>query len=163
PLGLFENLRADVSGRDLAQSHYGRLVVLPLHGRLGAIGEFAGALGGHQDELEQVRDLMQTIFNRNTGHEANLENSAERGIGGGSVYTPTPGNRAARHDLCRRRGVFNPAEGRNAATHLTSIAIFRYHARPAGPLARPPRVFISVPRLEPASASSRKALERGAS
>src|SRR5690606_23062713 len=66
---LFENLRTDMAGCDLAQCDDGRLVVLPLDGGLRPIGELARALSRHQNQLEQVRDVVQTVFDGDAGHE----------------------------------------------------------------------------------------------
>ena len=58
----------DVACGDLAQGDHGGLVVLPGHRGLGAIGEPARALGSQQHELEQVFDVVQAVFDGDTGH-----------------------------------------------------------------------------------------------
>src|SRR5690606_9546179 len=69
--GVDERL-VDAARRDLAQRQHGRLVlrvgIVDL--RLDAIGELAGALGGHHDELEAVVDHFQAIFNGDAGHKS---------------------------------------------------------------------------------------------
>src|SRR5205085_31369 len=50
--------------------HHGRLVLVlgVVEGRLDAGRQLAGALGGHQDQLEAVLDDVQAIFDGNAGH-----------------------------------------------------------------------------------------------
>src|ERR1043165_5467958 len=67
-LGLAEHFGRDVALGDLAQRDHGRLVVLPGNGRLGAIRQAARALRGQQDELEDVLDVREAVFDGDTGH-----------------------------------------------------------------------------------------------
>ncbi len=89
-LGFLEDLGANVAGRDFAQRHHGGLVVFPLHRRFGAIGQLAGALGGHQHQLEQVRDVVERVFNRDTGHEKPRQRTQIGGLAGEYTRGPVP-------------------------------------------------------------------------
>ena len=53
---------------DLAQRHDRVLVVVPLDGDLGAGRDHARAVAGEQDQIEPVLDLVDAIFNGDTGH-----------------------------------------------------------------------------------------------
>src|SRR5262245_785940 len=68
-LRLTQHLDGDVAGSDLAQGDDGGLVVLPAQRGLGAIGEPACALGSQQHELKQVIDVVQAVFDGDTGHK----------------------------------------------------------------------------------------------
>src|SRR5262249_48669873 len=61
-LGLAQHFHGDVAGGDFSQRQHRRLVVLEGQRRLRAIGEPAGALRRQQDQLEQVVDVVQTVF-----------------------------------------------------------------------------------------------------
>ena len=62
-------LDGDVARSDLAQGHDCGLVVLPAQRGLGTIRQPARALGGQQHELEQVIDVVQAVFDGDTGHK----------------------------------------------------------------------------------------------
>src|SRR5262249_34784823 len=73
---------------DLAQGHDGGLVVLPVERGLGAIGEPACALRSEQHELKEVVDVMQAVFDGDTGHRghyASLGNGPPRSERGEEV------------------------------------------------------------------------------
>src|SRR5690606_38305308 len=69
-LDLVDQGVVDGTGGDLAQRQHGRLVVavLVLDGGRNAMGQLAGALGGHHDQFEAVIDHFQAIFDGDTGH-----------------------------------------------------------------------------------------------
>src|SRR5437868_3539978 len=81
PFDLFQNFRADMAGGDFTQRHDRHLVVFPVDRRLRAIGQLAGALGGDHDQLEQVGDVLQTVFDSDAGHE-NLSEGGRKAVGG---------------------------------------------------------------------------------
>src|SRR5688500_12965598 len=60
--GLLEDLRTDVSGGNLAQRDDSGLIVFPLYGSLCAVRDLTSALGSDQHELEQIRNVMQAVF-----------------------------------------------------------------------------------------------------
>src|SRR5581483_7999277 len=84
-LGLAEHVERDIAGGNLAQRDHGRLVVLPADSGLGAIGKPAGALGGQDDELEEVIDVLQAVFDSDTGHGKGT-NSDERRLAREMAY-----------------------------------------------------------------------------
>ena len=53
---------------DLAQRHDRVLVVVAIDGQFLAAAEVAGALGGQQDQLEAVGDLLDAIFDGDARH-----------------------------------------------------------------------------------------------
>src|SRR5471030_1901725 len=63
----FQHFNADLAGGDFAQRDDGRLV-LGVDFRRVALQQLARAIGRRQRQLETVRDIFQTIFNRDTGH-----------------------------------------------------------------------------------------------
>ena len=69
PLSI-DQLLVALAGGDFAQRHHGRLVLVlgVVEGRLDAGRQLAGALGGHQDQLEAVLDDVQAIFDGDAGH-----------------------------------------------------------------------------------------------
>ncbi len=67
--GFTQHLDGDVAGGDFAQGDNRGLVVFPAQRGLGAIGQPAGALGSQQHELEQVVDVVQAVFDGDTGHK----------------------------------------------------------------------------------------------
>ena len=69
-LDFVDELLVDLAGGDLAQRHHGRLVLVlgVVEGRLDAGRQLAGALGGHQDQLEAVLDDVQAIFDGDACH-----------------------------------------------------------------------------------------------
>jgi hypothetical protein len=75
---LLEHLEADLAFGDFAQGGHGGLVLaLDLGGV--ALAQHARAVGGGQDELEAVRDVDETIFDGDAGHDENLS-VGERGL-----------------------------------------------------------------------------------
>ena len=75
--GAGRSTSSRISGRDFAQCDDGGFVVFPLDGRFGAIRKLASALRGDQHELEEIRDVVQAVFDSNAGHE-NLGNQYRR-------------------------------------------------------------------------------------
>ena len=71
-VGFVQHVPGDEAGGDFPQGDDRGLVVLPVQQRLGAVGHAAGALGGHHDQLEQVRDVLQAVFDGDAGHGAGL-------------------------------------------------------------------------------------------
>src|SRR5688572_15823497 len=65
---LLEDFESDMASRDFAQGQHRGLVVLPVQGGLGAVGELTGAPCRHQNQLEQVGNVLQAILDGNTGH-----------------------------------------------------------------------------------------------
>ena len=53
---------------DFPQRNDGGLVVLPFHERFGPVRQFPCALGGNHDEVEQVVDVFQAVFDGYASH-----------------------------------------------------------------------------------------------
>jgi len=66
--GLAEHFGGDVARGDLAQGDDGCFVVFPGKRGLGAVRQAAGALGGEENELKEVLDVVQAVFDGNSGH-----------------------------------------------------------------------------------------------
>src|ERR1700754_655038 len=69
---LVDHLVADAAIGDFAQGEHGRLIVVRVEGRLGALGQLARALGRHEHELKAVVDYLEAVFDGNTGHFKSL-------------------------------------------------------------------------------------------
>ena len=67
-LGLTEHFGRDVASGDLTQGDDGCFVVLPGERGLGAVRQAAGALGGEENELKEVLNVVQAVFDGNSGH-----------------------------------------------------------------------------------------------
>src|SRR5262249_26753187 len=67
-IALSEDLFVHVAVGDLAPGDDRRLVVLPVHHRMGAVRELARALRRDEHELEHVRNLLEAIFYGDSGH-----------------------------------------------------------------------------------------------
>src|SRR5690606_7526446 len=63
---------------NLPQGKHRGLVVLPVEARWRAVGELPGAPGSDQDEVEQVIDVLHTVFDGDPGH-VSLYGLEERG------------------------------------------------------------------------------------
>jgi hypothetical protein len=63
---------------DLAQRHDRVLVIVPLDGDLRAGRDHASAMAGEQNQIEPVLDLVDAIFNGDTGHLARFLWTFER-------------------------------------------------------------------------------------
>jgi hypothetical protein len=72
---LLELLQRDGLVGDLAERDHGVLVVVAIQGDLFAAGQVARALGGEQDQLEAVRDLLDAVFNGDTRHALKLRSA----------------------------------------------------------------------------------------
>ena len=53
---------------NLAQGHDGVLVVVAIHGQLATGGNFTRPMSGEHHQFEPVRNLVNAVFNRHTGH-----------------------------------------------------------------------------------------------
>ena len=60
--------RGDFRLSDLAQGDYRILVAVALEREFGAARNLARALGGEQNEIEPIRDLVDAIFDGNARH-----------------------------------------------------------------------------------------------
>ena len=69
-LRLEQHLGRDIAGGDFAQRDDRRLVVFSRHGRLSAICRATSALRGEQYELENIVDVLQTVFDGDACHES---------------------------------------------------------------------------------------------
>src|SRR6185312_15921851 len=67
-VALREDLFVHVAVGDLTERDDRRLVVFPVHHRMGAVRELARALRRDEHELEHVRDLLEAIFYGDSGH-----------------------------------------------------------------------------------------------
>src|SRR6185312_2385660 len=92
-LGLAEHVERDVAGGDLAQRDDGRLVVFPADGGLGSVGQPTSALGRQDDELKEVIDVLQAVFDSNAGHGTDTykeEDGRRKGRGRVPTISPLP-------------------------------------------------------------------------
>jgi len=78
-IGLLEDLEADVTGGDFTQRQHRDLVVRPFERRLGPVRELAGALRGHQHQLEQVGNVLQAVFDGDAGHGRSVGEMRDKG------------------------------------------------------------------------------------
>ena len=67
-LHFFQHFRADFASSDFAQSGNAGLVFALDLGRV-ALAEHACTVGGRQNEFKAIRNLLEAIFNSDTGHE----------------------------------------------------------------------------------------------
>src|SRR5580765_3791478 len=65
---FFQHLDTDLASGDFAQRGYGRLV-LGFHFRGVALQQLTRTIRRGQGQIKTVRDLLETIFNRDTGHK----------------------------------------------------------------------------------------------
>src|SRR5450830_243867 len=65
---FFQHLDTDLAGRDFAQCRHGWLV-LGVHFRGVTLQQLTCAISRSQSQLKAVRDLLEAIFNRDTGHK----------------------------------------------------------------------------------------------
>ena len=64
---LIEDGRSDVTLGNFTQCDNGRLVVFEFDQRIGAVSDTAGALCGNKDHFEDILDIVQAVFNGNSG------------------------------------------------------------------------------------------------
>jgi len=69
---LAQILRGNRRVRDFAQRYDRILVVVALHGDLGAGGNGAGAVAGQEHELEAVRNLVDAVLDGDASHQGIL-------------------------------------------------------------------------------------------
>jgi hypothetical protein len=117
-IGLFEHGSRDIARGDFAQCDYGGLVVLPFDRGLGAIGESPSPLGREQYEIEQVRFVLQTVFDGNSSHKGlPIRVNQRNRIRAGAPKTRPAGPAAA---LAQQRG---RELGEAAAIHRQCLAL----------------------------------------
>ena len=92
-LRLAQHLGRDVARGDLAQRQHRGLVVVDRHGGFGAIGQAARALRGQQHQLEQVIDVLQAVFDGDSGHGVRNSLRKDRGTNPSSIRQNSRGLR----------------------------------------------------------------------
>src|SRR5690606_20464526 len=133
-LDVVDHGLVDLAGGDFTQRQHGGLVVVfaVVQRRVHALGQLAGALGRHQDQLEAVVHDGQAVFNGDAGHGVS-------GMGGGEGRSAMKSRCYGTQQSTPRSARLQSGPARTAPGPLARASATASRPRTAGPRPARPR------------------------